>query len=65
MSAARLCIQHTNRNPAPNHRAEAARLRSTALAPYGRQGEASQHVTAPTPPPPPSAVDSANHYLAS
>lgn len=43
-------IQHTSRNPAPNLRAEAAHLRSTAVAPYGRQGRAPHHVTAPTPP---------------
>ncbi|MFI7361733.1 relaxase/mobilization nuclease domain-containing protein [Streptomyces sp. NPDC050149] len=33
-------IQHTSRNPAPNRRAEAARLRSTMmLAPSGHQGQ--------------------------
>jgi hypothetical protein len=40
-------IQHTSRNPAPNRRAEAARIRTTTLSAHPRQ-----HVNEPATPPP-------------
>ncbi|MET8717764.1 mobilization protein [Streptomyces sp. NPDC004735] len=43
-------IQHTSRNPAPNHRAEAARLRSTTAAVFSAPSPSTQPraTTAPT-----------------